>query len=292
MNNSTINDKLTELKSSLHLGHQSKYVSTYTPSLLQKVPRSLNRDTLDIKKMFLGYDLWHLYEVSYLNPKGKPCVAIGEIIVPASSPYIFESKSLKLYLNSFNQSKFLDLSTVENIIAEDLSKLVEAEVNVKLFNLNNAASSFFIENDKNEDLLKEAFCLDDIDVEINEYNLNPNLLVNSNNNQPIISETVYSNLLKSNCLITSQPDWGTVVISYTGNAINHQNLLKYIISMRQHNEFHEHCVERIFTDICNYCHNIKYLEVRAFYTRRGGVDINPVRSTSNPQLKSYRLLRQ
>lgn len=282
MNNSTA-AAVSELQKKLHLGQKSKYVSVYTPSLLQTVPRSLNRSTLNIITTFYGYDLWHLYELSFLNEKGKPMVAVGEIYVPAESECIVESKSLKLYLNSFNQTKFKDIQTVEETIKKDLSDILNIAVDIKLYTLKEAKSFAISECN--------GFCLDDLDISVTEYDMNPNLL-HSSDSVNKVSETIYTNLLKSNCLITGQPDWGTLVVTYKGQQIDHESLLKYVISMRQHNEFHEHCVERIFTDICNNCKEIEELKVEAFYTRRGGIDINPVRSMSKAIKNSLRFIRQ
>lgn len=282
MNNSTA-AAVSELQKKLHLGQKSKYISVYTPSLLQTVPRSLNRSTLNIITPFYGYDLWHLYELSFLNEKGKPMVAVGEIYVPSESECIVESKSLKLYLNSFNQTKFKDLQAVEETIKKDLSDILNITVDVKLYTLKEANS--FVISESN------GLCLDDLDISVTEYDMNPSLL-HSSTSANKVSETIYTNLLKSNCLITGQPDWGTLVVTYKGQQIDHESLLKYVISMRQHNEFHEHCVERIFTDICNNCKEIEELKVEAFYTRRGGIDINPVRSMSKAIKNSSRFIRQ
>ncbi len=278
-----------DLLANLELGHKSKYETKYNPNLIQKIPRSLNRNTLDIKIPFYGFDLWHLYEVSWLNQKGKPQIAIGEIYVPADSEYLFESKSLKLYLNSFNQTRFKDLNTVIQTITKDLSNAIEKQVDVKLFSIADSLKQSISALNNN---FKDYICLDDEDIEVTEYDINANLLQKDpTKSSQIVSEQVYSNLLKSNCLVTGQPDWGSVFISYEGEAIDHQSLLKYIISMRNHNEFHEHCVERIFTDLAN-SFKLNKLEVRAYYTRRGGVDINPVRAMSQPSQYSLRLIRQ
>jgi 7-cyano-7-deazaguanine reductase len=278
-----MNTNYKELLSGLSLGHKTNYESQYNPKLLQVVPRSLNRDTLDIKTNFYGYDLWHMYELSCLNKKGKPLVAIGEVIVPCDSEFIVESKSLKLYLNSFNQTKLDSLEQMQDIINKDLCNILQTQVTVKLYDLIDTPKQFNIKSNP------VGINLDNLDIEVNCYSVTPELI--SQENGEVISETLYSNLLKSNCLITGQPDWGTIIISYTGKPLNHEQLLKYIVSLRQHNEFHEHCVERIFTDICN-ATQINFLEVKAFYTRRGGLDINPCRSSIEPQLENLRFIRQ
>lgn len=260
-----------ELKGAL-LGQQTEYKDSYDASLLFPIARKLNRDDLNIDESalpFKGEDTWTGYELSWLNRKGKPVVAVAEFIFPATSSHIIESKSFKLYLNSFNQTKFDSMAQVQQILTSDLSKSANCDVVVKLFN----ADDF-------DCLMPTPFtgtCLDDLDIEVSEYDLNTELLKADASNE-IVTETLYSHLLKSNCLITSQPDWASVVIRYTGKKICHESLLKYLISFRNHNEFHEQCVERLFCDIQNKF-SMTQLEVFARYTRRGGLDINPYRST-------------
>ena len=260
-----------ELKGAL-LGQQTEYKDSYDASLLFPIARKLNRDDLNIDESalpFKGEDTWTGYELSWLNRKGKPVVAVAEFIFPATSSHIIESKSFKLYLNSFNQTKFDSMAQVQQILTSDLSKSANCDVVVKLFNA-----------DEFDCLMPTPFtgtCLDDLDIEVSEYDLNTELLKADASNE-IVTETLYSHLLKSNCLITSQPDWASVVIRYTGKKICHESLLKYLISFRNHNEFHEQCVERLFCDIQNKF-SMTQLEVFARYTRRGGLDINPYRST-------------
>ncbi|KPV94946.1 NADPH-dependent 7-cyano-7-deazaguanine reductase [Pseudoalteromonas sp. P1-9] len=260
-----------ELKGAL-LGQQTEYKDNYDASLLFPIARKLNRDDLNIDESalpFKGEDTWTGYELSWLNQKGRPVVAVAEFIFPATSSHIIESKSFKLYLNSFNQTKFDSMAQVQQILTSDLSKAANCDVVVKLFN----ADDF-------DCLMPTPFtgtCLDDLDIEVSEYDLNTELLKADASNE-IVTETLYSHLLKSNCLITSQPDWASVVIRYTGKKICHESLLKYLISFRNHNEFHEQCVERLFCDIQNKF-SMTQLEVFARYTRRGGLDINPYRST-------------
>ncbi|MDG1815956.1 MAG: NADPH-dependent 7-cyano-7-deazaguanine reductase QueF [Glaciecola sp.] len=271
-------DKLT-------LGKTTKYISQYDPSLLQGVPRSLNRQALNLSAKnlpFKGEDVWYGYELSWLNNKGKPVVAVAEFSFPCTSPNIVESKSFKLYLNSFNQSKFDDIDSVKTVLCQDLSKTCGAQATVKLFNVEEC-QPLMINH-------LAATCLDELDIEINEYNLQPQFL-SLDKNQESVDESLVSHLLKSNCLITNQPDWASIYISYSGNKINHKSLLKYLISFRQHNEFHEQCVERIFCDIKTYCQP-ENLTVYARYTRRGGLDINPFRSTEKNSPPLARTLRQ
>lgn len=264
------------------LGKQSAYIDQYTPDLLFPIARKAKRDEIGVPTPlpFYGYDLWNAFEISWLNAKGKPIVATAEIIVPAASEFLIESKSLKLYFNSFNQTRFDTEKAVLSHIVEDLSQATHSSVSVKLFSINNHSEKF--------DTLNGA-CLDNLDITINQYQPDPTLLLTENK---IISETVHSHLLKSNCLVTGQPDWGSVEITYTGHQINHAGLLKYLVSFRNHNEFHEQCVERIFMDITRQCRPSE-LTVYARYTRRGGLDINPFRS-KNPdfQAKNPRLVRQ
>ena len=270
----------------LSLGKVTEYKCHYDKSLLQGVPRSLNRNELALDATslpFYGVDLWNIYELSWLNKKGKPMVATGVVQVPFDSEFLIESKSFKLYLNSFNQSHFDSVEAVQKILTEDLSacanKAVQVNLNASLDKITDTLGTFTGVN------------LDDLDIEVSEYQLSP-LLLKGISSEETVTETLYSHLLKSNCLITSQPDWASVEISYTGKCLNREKLLRYLISFRQHNEFHEQCVERIFCDLMKYG-ALTSLTVYARYTRRGGLDINPLRSTS-PQttINNLRLLRQ
>ncbi len=278
-NNASELDKLT-------LGKTTNYISQYDATLLQAVPRSLNRDELNLNNdnlPFKGTDVWFGYELSWLNDKGKPVVAVAEFSFPCTSPNIVESKSFKLYLNSYNQTKFADVKTVEQTLERDLSLTCGAKAKVSLFNVT-ACPPLMIQQ-------LEATCLDDLDISIEQYQLQPQLLQLDTKYNEMVNETLVSHLLKSNCLITNQPDWASIYISYSGAKIEHESLLKYLISFRQHNEFHEQCVERIFCDLQKYCLPTQ-LTVYARYTRRGGLDINPYRTTSNNQAPSARTLRQ
>ena len=273
---------------SLTLGKTTEYKATYSPDLLQGVPRSLNRDQLNINANalpFKGEDVWYGYEVSWLNNKGKPLVAVAEFRFPCTSPNIIESKSFKLYLNSFNQTRFESWKDVHSHLEEDLSKTINGSASVTLFPVDNCAPLMINE--------KSAICIDNIDISVDNYDFDANLLAsNGAKDEPsIIQENLVSHLLKSNCLITNQPDWATLYISYEGSPINHESLLKYLISFRLHNEFHEQCVERIFQDIKTHC-NVEKLTVFARYTRRGGLDINPFRSTHIESAPNNRTIRQ
>lgn len=267
----------------LSLGQQSAYISQYTPSLLQPVPRSLNRDDLGLRGElpFQGCDVWTLYELSWLNAKGKPVVAIGEVFVPATSPNLIESKSFKLYLNSFNQTRCDSLEAVQALLVQDLSGCAGAPVSVTLFTLDQATHQI---------AQLPGECIDNLDIEVDGYEFDETLLQGAAGHE-IVEETLHSHLLKSNCLVTSQPDWGSVVIHYRGPRLDREKLLRYLISFRQHNEFHEQCIERIFTDLKHFCAPEK-LTVHARYTRRGGLDINPFRSDWEPVPANLRLIRQ
>lgn len=268
----------------LELGKQSSYVCEYDASQLQGVPRSLNRDDLGLTATelpFAGEDLWNLYELSWLNPKGKPMVAMGEVRVPITSVNLIESKSFKLYLNSFNQTRFANLEEVEELLTRDLSLCAQAPVKVKLYELKNAPSQFGI---------LPGECIDHLDIDVNQYQPSPELMQHIADGE-VVSETLHSHLLKSNCLVTGQPDWGSLMIRYQGPRIHRESLLRYLISFRQHNEFHEQCVERIFMDLMQHA-KPKELTVYARYTRRGGLDINPYRSNVAGKAANVRLQRQ
>ncbi|MDF2179640.1 NADPH-dependent 7-cyano-7-deazaguanine reductase QueF [Aliiglaciecola sp. CAU 1673] len=267
---------------SLTLGKTSAYPEVYAPELLQAVPRSLNRDELGIvaQQPFSGVDIWNSYELSWLNSKGKPRVALMQAILPADSPNLIESKSFKLYLNSFNQWKVENEASLTATLSKDLSACAGAPVKVRLFHLDDI--------DAYQVVSLKGDLLDDLDIEVSEYQLQPSCLLTLDNQ---VSQTYVSHLLKSNCLITNQPDWASVQIRYEGKQIEPKSLLRYLISFRQHNEFHEQCVERIFCDIMRHCAPEK-LTVYARYTRRGGLDINPFRSNYERPYANGRLIRQ
>jgi 7-cyano-7-deazaguanine reductase len=266
----------------LSLGKATEYKEIYTPDLLQAVPRSMNRVELNltVALSFSGTDRWNGYELSWLNSKGKPQVAIMRCEVPASSPHLVESKSFKLYLNSFNQSHFDCIKSVAEALTKDLSQCAGEQVKVTLFKPTEFPQ-MQIGN-------FNALSIDDLDIEVKDYYLEPSNLTVAGEQ---VEETLSSDLLKSNCLVTNQPDWGSVFIRYQGQQINHEGLLRYLISFRQHNEFHEQCVERIFCDIMANCKPNK-LSVYARYTRRGGLDINPFRSNFEQIYPEVRLARQ
>ncbi|WP_419421195.1 NADPH-dependent 7-cyano-7-deazaguanine reductase QueF [Legionella sp. D16C41] len=270
------------------LGKKSDYDLTYNPDRLYPIPRAGKRQEIGLdpnRLPFFGFDCWNHYEVSWLNAKGKPMVGIAAIIYDCHSPKLIESKSLKLYFNSFNNTKIETKTALENIVKKDLAAQVGADVLVNIYSLEEARQFQVIETFGGESL-------DNLDIECSVYQVKPSFL-SIVEEEGIVEETLYSNLLKSNCLVTNQPDWGSVQIAYTGKKINREGLLRYLVSFRNHNEFHEQCIERIFVDIMTYCKPEK-LTVYGRYTRRGGLDINPYRSTEKPSIeqKNKRLIRQ
>lgn len=274
-----------EFLQSFKLGKITTYNDRYDASLLHPVPRATNRKKLGLLASslpFHGADIWTFYELSWLNKNGLPQVAIGEVMLDASSINLIESKSLKLYLNSFNQTIFASLKIVQETLLHDLSHYAQGNVQVCVRQLNELNHSQVMDC--------EGECIDNQPITIKDYHLNSNLLVGAIGSE-IVSEILISNLLKSNCLITHQPDWGTIQIRYLGPRINREALLRYIVSFRQHNEFHEHCVERIFTDLIKFCHP-ENLSVYARYNRRGGLDINPWRSNTCFLPLTGKLIRQ
>lgn len=287
------NDKISKLPmhyqdkslNALKLGQQTKYAEKYDRTLLQPVPRRLNRDQLNItatQPFTIGADIWTAYEISWLNPKGVPQVAIADVSIDFRSENLIESKSFKLYLNSFNQTTFADFADVQQTLQRDLQDCARGEVNVRLNSLADYTAQPIV--------ALSGDCIDAQDIEVRNYAFNAAFL-NHCTGEHLVEETLVSHLLKSNCLITQQPDWGSLQIHYVGKQINREQLLRYIISFRQHNEFHEQCVERIFCDLMQYAKPEK-LTVYARYTRRGGLDINPYRSNFEPLPQNVRLARQ
>lgn len=264
------------------LGQATNYPSRYQPELLFGIPRADNRGHLTIPTNWFGADIWNAYEMSWLNSKGKPVVAIGRFEVPWHSPRLIESKSLKLYLNSFNEEKIDSPEELTQRIQQDLSTVAGASVQVTIQALQNFRAHPI-------DSLSGTL-IDELDVEIEHYTPQENLL-KVVPDASLVSETLRSDLLKSNCLVTNQPDWGSVQIQYIGPQIDHSSLLAYIVSLRHHNEFHEHCVERLYNDIWQSCQPEK-LFVYARYTRRGGLDINPWRANYAATPMEPRLARQ
>jgi 7-cyano-7-deazaguanine reductase len=268
----------------LLLGQHTDYPQRYMPEVLFPIARAEGRAALGLKMgsdlPFQGADLWTHYEVSWLNAQGKPIVAAAEIIVPAMSPFLIESKSLKLYFNSLNFERFLDAAAFRARVEADLSRVAGEAVKITLIAPAQYAQLAIRD--------MPGICLDDLPLSCASFVLNPETLQSQG---AVVEETLHSHLLRSNCPVTNQPDWGSVLIRYRGPAIDRLGLLAYLVSYRQHADFHEQCVERIFMDIQQRCQP-EALTVYARYTRRGGLDINPFRSTESVAPESLRLFRQ
>ncbi|WP_419835853.1 NADPH-dependent 7-cyano-7-deazaguanine reductase QueF [Endozoicomonas atrinae] len=273
------------------LGKNSEYKSEYDPSLLFPIERKDKREELGIDPdnlPFYGRDLWYGYELSWLNMSGKPVVRVAQFELPCDSPCLIESKSFKLYLNSFNQSRFESAEQVAERMTQDLSAVAKAPVAVWLYTIDEFEGQAFDST--------PGINIDELDVAVDCYRYDPNLLArHSIGDEPefegIVSETLHTHLLKSNCPVTGQPDWGTLVVSYRGEPVDHSSLLKYVCSFRDHQEFHEQCVERAFIDLQKH-YKFEELTVYAQYLRRGGLDINPWRSTLGIKPEALRFIRQ
>lgn len=263
------------------LGQPTEYDQQYSPDILVAVPREMQRRTLSHVAPY-GFDIWNAYELSWLTETGVPVVRLARFTFPADSKCLVESKSLKLYLNAFNMERFPSETAVRELICKDLSNVVEAPVDVQFFNITDAA---FTTID-----YPAGQCIDNVQTVCSDYTYRPDILCTSTRG-PRTEETVHSHLLRSNCLVTGQPDWGSIEIAYRGRQLDHATLLRYLVSFRQHREFHEHCVERVFADIWS-LGDIEKLVVRAQYTRRGGLDINPVRSSHPLAVQFTRWTRQ
>lgn len=267
------------------LGKSSEYIATYTPSLLFPIPRAAKWAELGLSAETLPYqgvDFWNCFELSWLLPSGKPVVAMGEFAIPADSPKIIESKSFKLYLNSLNQSVFSSVDELVTVLVQDLSAAAGKPVGVRVRSLAEVTA----------DGMQAApgTCIDELDVAISNYaQPQPELL--RCDAARVVEESLHSHLLKSNCPVTGQPDWGTLVVEYRGLALDHASLLAYLVSFRQHADFHEQCVERIFLDLQRLL-KPEHLTVYARYVRRGGLDINPYRSSGPISPDNQRLVRQ
>ncbi len=267
------------------LGKSSEYIATYTPSLLFPIPRAAKWAELGLTAQTLPYqgvDFWNCFELSWLLPSGKPVVAIAEFSIPADSPNIIESKSFKLYLNSLNQTPFADRTALVATLEKDLSAAAGKPVGVRIRSLADIEAEGVA--------ALPGVCIDDLDVTIHSYDRPQPELLRCDDSR-VVEEAVHSHLLKSNCPVTSQPDWGSVAVEYRGAALDHASLLAYIVSFRQHSDFHEQCVERIFLDLQRLLKPEK-LTVYARYVRRGGLDINPYRSTEQLSFENRRLARQ
>ena len=276
---------MSDFEQNLPLGKPTSYRDEYDPALLCPFPRQPKRAELGLQTElpFHGIDLWNAYELSWLDGQGKPVVAMAEFRFPCTSPFLIESKSFKLYLNSLNQTRFADFAAVATTLERDLGKAGGAPVAVRLLPLAELIGTSLA--------TLPGRCLDNLDIAIDRYDYAPQLLDGAASPGAVVEETLHSHLLKSNCLVTRQPDWASVLIRYRGPAIDPAALLRYLVSFRRHSEFHEQCVERIFTDLLQRCRP-EQLTVYARYTRRGGLDINPFRSNFEADLPNWRLARQ
>ncbi len=269
------------------LGQTVSGDKTYNPKCLFPILRAPKREALGITEAlpFFGIDIWNHYEVSWLNLKGKPCVAMARIIYDCDSLYLIESKSLKLYFNSLNQTSFESEKALRVQVEADLSEVLETKVQVELFTSDVWQQRILLPH-------LEGTCVDELDVACSIYEVDANLLeVGEKHTKAALS----SDLLRSNCPVTNQPDWGSVVVVYEGPEIKPESFLKYIVSFRNHQGFHEQCIEQIFLDISKHCTPQK-LTVYGRYTRRGGLDINPYRSTESVDFRDaafrLQLIRQ
>jgi 7-cyano-7-deazaguanine reductase len=275
---------MTDPKAKPVLGAVSEYPQVYSPETLFPVPRAENRRLLGGQPAlpFAGVDIWNAYELSWLDLRGKPVAATGAFTFPASSPNLIESKSLKLYLNSLNQTRFQNTADVHRTIAADLEAAAGEPVQVHIEPLAGSSDQTL------SDLPGE--CLDELAIDVADYDVNPHLLRAAASGQPT-AESLYTRLFKSNCPVTGQPDWASVLIRYRGPAIDRAGLLKYLVSYRNCSAFHEHCVESIFVHILSRCRPVE-LTVYARYLRRGGLDINPFRSNFEAPPENLRIPRQ
>ncbi|MBL7249277.1 NADPH-dependent 7-cyano-7-deazaguanine reductase QueF [Alloalcanivorax sp. C16-2] len=266
------------------LGRNSDFIDEYTPSLLCPVPRWDARESLELEDTtlpFHGMDIWNAYELSWLNEKGKPLVALAELIVPCTSPNIIESKSLKLYLNSFANSRFDSRDRVVATIAKDLAEVAGAPVDVRVLTLREAEREPAWE--------EHGQLVDTLDVAFDHFEYRPELLLTDQG--PEQTGVLVSHLLRSHCPVTNQPDWGTVQVRYTGRPISPASFLRYVVSLRNHQGFHEQIVEQVFVDLSRHCAP-RQLSVYGRFTRRGGLDINPFRSNYEDTPANRRTIRQ
>jgi len=266
------------------LGKTTVYADRYDASLLFPIPRQAKRDEIGVTGPlpFHGEDVWNAYELSWLDGRGKPVVALAEFRVPAGSPNIIESKSFKLYLNGFSQERVTDRAALIATLTRDLSAAAGAPIEVTLTDPQARGHAV-------TDL--DGTLVDDLAIDIDDYGPPQADYLVADTSQPVVEEALVSNLLRSNCPVTDQPDWGSVQIRYRGAPIDQAGLLRYLVSFRNHNEFHEQCVERIFVDVMQRCRP-EHLSVYARYTRRGGLDINPYRSSGTERPDNPRGARQ
>jgi 7-cyano-7-deazaguanine reductase len=273
------------------LGKNSSYPTAYDPGLLFSIDRDENRAELSLGPdlPFYGHDHWRAYELSWLDVSGMPIVAMADILIPATSPMLVESKSMKLYLNSLNQHVIASAQSANELIVADISNAagVPVTVQIKLLSCMNDELAH------TNPLPATVTLIDDLTVNIQKFQPTPELLTLDSEGPQLVRETLASHLFRSRCPVTSQPDWGSIVVDYSGPKISRQALLQYVISFREHEGFHEHCVEQIFCDIMRRCEPFE-LTVSINFLRRGGLEINPIRSTlvDLQQIVLPRLVRQ
>ena len=265
----------------LLLGKNVAVVDEYSPQLLYPINRQAARTELGLvgELPFTGVDLWHAYEVSWLDEHNKPIVRVGRFFIPADSPSMVESKSFKLYLNSLNGTNYRSEEALSDTLRKDISDAVGARIEMELLP---------VDAPELDGGVPDGTCLDGLYVEIDNSPPDASLLCVGTE---VVDESLYSHLLRSLCPVTGQPDWATVYVHYRGRSLAHESLLRYLIAFRQHQEFHEQCVERMFCDIYKLI-SPEFLEIQAFYTRRGGMDINPFRSTDPDPIPLSRMNRQ
>jgi 7-cyano-7-deazaguanine reductase len=281
------------MSTDLPLGKSMPVPEHYAPDVLVGIPRLAGRESLGLGPVlvdalpFSGVDVWNAYEFSWLDARGKPTVAALSLWVPADTPLIVESKSLKLYLGSFSGERHADPNEVRGLLETDLAAVVGGDLDpgrlVRL-SLGDAPPPWVLGE-------PQGTCIDEAEVDIDGYHVDPSLLEGCVDSATPVDETLYSQLLKSNCPVTGQPDWATLAVHYRGGRIDRGALLRYLVSYRDHADFHEQCVERIFSDLLERCAP-EALTVYARYTRRGGIDINPYRSNFEELSTNVRLWRQ
>ncbi|SRR6056297_2900638 len=272
-----------DTRGELLLGRQVEYTDVYAPQLLQPIPRQQGRAALGLTNdslNFHGEDVWHAYELSWLEPGGRPRVAAARLVIPASSPNLVESKSLKLYLNSVNNAVFRDESALHATLVQDISSAVGAPVELELLSCDDPTLT---------GVEAPGECIDGTEFTAPEGEPDASLLHSIPGRSG--TQVLHSHLLRSLCPVTAQPDWATLIVKYTGPVLNRGSLLQYVVAFRRHQEFHEQCVERIFCDIRTALAP-QALAVHALYTRRGGLDICPWRSTEDVAAPRFRLNRQ
>jgi len=270
-----------KLESGIQLGELAEYSDVYDATFLQPIPRAPSRkETFGDAVPFSGVDIWTCFELSWLNPRGVPQVAVAEFRFDCMSENIIESKSFKYYLNSFNQTVFTSIEAVQACLVQDLSAAANGNVAVEITRPDTPFAGAVI----------PGVCVDQLDCDVTQYSADASLL-SVDDGSAVQNVQLYSHLLKSNCPVTGQPDWATIWIEYTGKAIHPEAFLAYVVSYRQHQDFHETCVEKFFADIMARCKPSK-LSVFARYTRRGGLDINPFRSNCRSDVPFGRLCRQ